>query len=143
MRSLSLTVLVFLFPLAALLAQDVYINPADPAFRAKYKDVDFAGRFSVLAVSDQDNNYYMVDFTKLPTKFEKVYFINLVFKGGKAVNIDSDLSQERVWFLAVKSTKEQSVHDYFLDLKKKTEDAAAAFTAEEQAGWLKKNDKYK
>jgi hypothetical protein len=143
MKTIFLTVLLLFGSLAALMAQEVYINPQDPGFRAKYKDVDFAGRFSVVAVSDQDNNYYIVDFTKLPTRFDKIYFINLVFKGDKVVNIDPDLDQDRVWFLAVKTTKEQVVHDYLLNLKKKTEEAAAAMTTEEQSEWLKKNNKYK
>ena len=143
MKKLTIILVTLFLPLAGLLAQDVYINPADPAFREKYKSIDLEGKFSMLAVSDNDNNYYIVDFAQLAGKFEKVYFLNLVFRSDKVVNIDPDLKQDRIWFLAVKTTKEQTVHEYLLDLKKKTETAAAGYTEAEKEQWLQKNDKYK
>src|SRR5512138_1053258 len=78
------------------------VNPADPAFRAKYDRISFGDQFSLMVHSDSQNNYFIVDLTRLPTKFEKVYFMNLVFKESKVVNIDSDLGKDRLWFLSNK-----------------------------------------
>jgi hypothetical protein len=121
----------------------VYINPKDPEFLAKYKDIDFAGKFSVLAVSDEKNNYFIADFAKLPSQFEKVYFINLVFGTGKVVNIDSDLSSGKVWFLANKKYSASEIGVLLDQLKEKTGKANSTFTDEQKEDWLKKNDKYK
>lgn len=123
-------------------AQEVYVNPQDPAFRERYSSLDLTGRFSALAVSDETNHYYVVDFSTLPDRFSKVWFINLVFRGDKAVAIDADPQQDRVWFLAPKTTSGKVVSDYFLELKKKTETARSVMSEPERAEWLKKNDKY-
>lgn len=128
---------------AGSVSQEVYVDPKDPAFRAKYENIDLAGKFSALALSDDQNNYYMADFTQLEGKFEKVWFLNLVFKGDKVVNIDPDIHQERVWFLAVKAIPEKTVNDYLLSLKEKTLKASATYSEEEKSEWLQKNDKYK
>jgi hypothetical protein len=128
---------------AGSVAQEVYVDPKDQAFRAKYENIDLAGMFSALALSDDQNNYYIADFTLLEGKFEKVWFLNLVFKGDKVVNIDPDILQKRVWFLAVKSIPEKTVNDYLLSLKEKTLKASATFTEGEKSEWLQKNDKYR
>jgi hypothetical protein len=120
----------------------VYINPADPAFIEKYKNVDFDGKFAVSPVSDNANNYYMVDFSKLASKFEKVYFLNLIFKGGEAVNIDGDLSKDRIWFLSNRKYSTKDIFILFDQLKAKAEKANSSFTEQEKSAWMKSNDKY-
>ncbi len=119
------------------------INPADPAFIEKYEHVDFAGKFAVLVLSNETNNYYMADFTLLPTRFEKVYFLNLVFAGGKIVNIDSDISHKKVWFFSNRVNEKSEILGLFDQLRDKTLKAKATFTDQQKSDWLKKNDKYK
>jgi hypothetical protein len=143
MKTLLLTLLTSVLSYSGILAQDVYINPCDPDFRARYGSLEFGDKFSLLALSDQDNNYYIVDFTKLPTRFEKIFFLNLVFRSDKVVCIDSDLAQNRIWFSANRQVQETKIRDTFLELKKKSTDAASLFTEEEKTQWMSKNDKYK
>jgi hypothetical protein len=143
MKTILSAIITFLLPVSAILAQDVYINPADPAFRAKYAGLEFGENFSRLAVSDSEKNYYLVDLTKFESRFEKVYFMNLVFRSDKVVCMDSDLSQDRIWFSARTEVQEAKITDYFLELKKKCADAASAFSEDEKTQWLNKNDKYK
>jgi hypothetical protein len=151
---LTLSLLVVLKPAQAL-AQDNTggitiravsagtVDPSDPAFRAGYAGISFGDQFSLMVISDATNNYYIVDFSKLPTKFQKVYFMNLIFGEKKVVNIDSDLSQERIWFLSNRNTPEEEVTNLFLSLKQKTDEKSAGMSAAEQEAWLKSNNKYK
>jgi hypothetical protein len=119
------------------------INPEDPTFRAKYSQLSFNGKFYILAVKDDVNNYYMADFTQFPEKFERVYFLNQVYKSGKIVNIDGDISQERVWFLSNKKFTEQETGETFDQLKDLTLKAASAMTTQEKESWMLKNNKFR
>ena len=119
------------------------IHPEDPAFREKFSQLNFDGKFSTLAVVDAVNNYYMADFTKFPVKFEKVYFLSLVFSCGKIVNIDPDLNQDRIWFLANKRYSVKEINQLFDEMKEKTLKQSAGMTDEQKARWMEDNDKYK
>jgi hypothetical protein len=143
MKRITAITIFLLLPLTGLLAQDIYINPADPAFRAKYDTVRFGDRFSVRVLSDTRHDYYLVDFTRLTSNFEKVYFMNLVFRSDKVVNIDGDLKQERIWFSAMNDRPETEINDYFFTLKRKCEQASAAWSESRKAEWMKMNNKYK
>ena len=76
--------------------QEQYINPADPAFRAKYESLVFNDKFVLLAESDNNNNYYIADFSKFKSRFEKIYFLNLVFQSEKIVNLEGNLEHQQV-----------------------------------------------
>jgi hypothetical protein len=118
------------------------IDPADPAFRARYASIPFKDHFSLKVASDKSNNYYIVDFGSLASRFQKVWFLNQVFSQHRVINIDSDITQDRVWFMASNQYPEKDVQELFLNLKKRTEEQSASMTKEEQEAWLKKNDKY-
>jgi hypothetical protein len=118
------------------------INPEDPAFREKFSHLTFGGKFYILAVKDAVNNYYMADFTQLPGKFERVYFISLVNKQDKIVSIDSDLSQDRVWFMVNNKYSDKEAGTWFNQLRDETLKATSALSAEEKAAWMLKNDKF-
>ena len=118
------------------------INPEDPAFREKFSHLNFDGKFYLLAIKDAVNNYYMADFTQLPQKFERVYFILLVNKSDKIVSIDSDLSQDRVWFMVNNKYSDKEAGVRFDQLRDQTLKASATMTEEEKASWMLKNDKF-
>jgi hypothetical protein len=138
-------ILMILFSLGSARGQEnnsVSINPSDPAFRAKFSHLDFDGKFYKLAVVDAVNYYYMADFTLFQDKFERVYFINLIYKSGKIVNIDSDLSQDRVWFLVNKKFSTREAGEEFDSLKDQTLKMSDSFSAEEKNNWMQKNSKF-
>ena len=119
------------------------INPQDPAFREKFSQLSFDKNFSILAVRDQYNNYYMADFTQFQERFEKVWFISLLSSSTKIASIDDDLSQPRPWFMAENKYTDKEIATEFNDLKEKTLNASSSMTAEEKKSWLLKNDKLK
>ena len=134
---------LFVFPAYTQTTRDKYINLADPAFRSKYETLVFNDKFVLLAESDRTNNYYIADFSKFKSRFEKVYFLNLVFKSEKIVNLEGDLKQQRIWFLANKQYPVKEITGLFDELKGTTVSISTAYSEEEKAGWLKENDKYK
>jgi len=138
-------ILMILFSFSFAMGQErnpVQVNPADPAFRAKFSNMDFNGKFYLLAITDAVNNYYMADFTLFQDKFERVYFINLIYQSGRIVNIDSDLSQGRVWFLANKKFSDKEVAGEFDQLRAETRKVSAGLTAEGKDSWMQKNSKF-
>ncbi len=103
----------------------------------------FGDRFCVLAVDDGENNYYVTDLTKLPSRFERIYFLNLVYKEKIVVNIDPDIDNEQMWFKAFDITAEEEVICLINDLKDEALEANAQFSDEERSTWLEQYDKYK
>lgn len=138
-----LLLIVFAGITGAAKAQTFNIDPNDPAFIEKYASFDFKGKFAAKAESDEKNNYYLLDFAQLPGRFEKVYFLNLSFKTIEIVNLDANLLYNTIWFLSNKSNPEKQVIDLFLDLKKRSLEAATSYSDQQKAQWLKDNDKYK
>jgi hypothetical protein len=124
-------------------AQEVNVDPADSLFNAKYTSFDFKSRFAALAETDALNNYYLVDFKMLPDRFERVWFMNLVFQHPEVVNIDPDIRKAKLWFQSNKRYPGKDITDLLDKLMKKTTEAAKSMTEPEKTGWLKNNDKYK
>ena len=141
--ALLLIFLLLIFPACAQEIGEKYINPADPQFLAKYNHLQFNDKFVLLAESDATNNYYIADFSKLKSRFEKVFFLNLTFQTQKLVNLTADLSTERIWFLANHQYSEKEIIALFIRLEEQTEKKNVDLTEDEKKGWLKDNDKYK
>jgi hypothetical protein len=105
--------------------------------------VQFGGKFAVKIKEDDNKLYFLADFTQLPTRFEKIWFLNQVFKSKILVNTDADLTHEAVSFSSSsKFTEEEALNEFAL-LKNKTQDVNSKMTPEEKENWLKTNDKYK
>ncbi len=128
------------------IAQEVstlQIDPSNPEFRTQFSKLEFKDRFAVLATSDGANNYFMADFSQLPGKFEKIWFLNLIFQSSRIVNIDPGIDRNRVWFLASRKFSEKEVLDEFEELKVRTMKESSQMTETEKSEWMKINDKYK
>jgi hypothetical protein len=147
MKPVSLLLLIALlfagFSGIAQTLDDVKINPQDPVFRQKYENVDFHGKFSVQVLSDNTNNYFLVDFSRLKDKYEKVYFMSLLFQDRKVVNIDSDLKLDKLWFLSNKMYSVEEINNLLQNIKDQTIKNSNSLTVEQKSQWLLENDKYK
>jgi len=122
---------------------ELWIAPSDPDFRAKYADVEFGKAIAVKVVESQTKNYFLIDLTKFNSRFEKIWYLNLVFKEDKIVNIDPDITHDRMWFQANRKYDESDVLELFTLLKERTDQASQKMTAQEKEKWMKKHDKYK
>ena len=123
-------------------AQVEGIQPNEPSFISKYADMDFKGKFALPIEQNALNNYYLLDFSKLPSRFEKVYFMNLTFSSGELINIDPVITKSRICFMSNKLYPEAEVIAVFEKIKKAVGDTTAAWTDARKTEWLKGNDKY-
>jgi hypothetical protein len=124
-------------------AQLVDVKPDDPAFIGKYAKFDFHGKFAQAIDKDEVNNYFLLDFSKLPERFERVYFMNLSFSSDKLINVDPDLTKSRVCFMASSKFTVDEVIKTLDEIKEKVLSIASTWPEDKKSEWLKENDKYK
>ncbi|MFZ4520650.1 MAG: hypothetical protein ACOYNC_03035 [Bacteroidales bacterium] len=123
-------------------AQVEGVQPNEPAFIAKYADIDFKGKFALSIEPNALTNYYLLDFSKLPSRFEKVYYMNLSFSSGELINIDPVITKSRVCFMSNKQYPEADVIAVFEKIKRIVADTSAVWSVARKTEWLKGNDKY-
>ena len=123
-------------------AQQTIINPADPAFIAKYAKVDFGGKFAMVIEKDLANNYFLVDYSRLPSRFERVCFMNLTFSYKELVNIDPVINKSRVCFLVSTTYSEKEILKIFDQIKEDVLQKSGSWSDNQKAEWMKINDKY-
>jgi len=142
MTRITFTILLY-FSMIGIWAQSGAIHPGDLGFRQKYADFDFKGQFAGVIDRDGVNNYFLLDFSKLASRFERVYFMNLTFDSYQLVNIDPIVTEDRICFMANEKYDKNEQLSIFEELKNKTTKIAATWSGDEKVRWLKKNDKYK
>ena len=104
---------------------------------------DFGDRFAVKVLSEDDYDYYVIDLTKLGGRFERIYFLNLVFGDHKLINIDPGIDNSQLWFKAYYQYTESEILCLFDDLLSETRKISSSWTVEEKQLFLNKYDKYK
>jgi len=114
-----------------------------PGLSLVFNQEEFGDRFSVLFISEDNYDYYVVDLTKLGGRFERVYFMNLAFADPRVVNLDGDIEKDQTWFKSFYKYKEDEITCLLKDLKEKTEKAGLEMTTEEKSAWMAKFDKFK
>lgn len=127
-------------------AQEASINEIDlsnPEFRTQFIPLEFKGKFAQLVTADTTNNYFIVDMTHFQSKFEKIWFLTLIFSSEKIVSFDSGIGQEQLWFLAHRLYSEKEILEEFTAIKEKTLKESSQLTESEKSEWMKINDKYK
>ena len=124
-------------------AQNGGIQPDDPSFIKRYENFDFKGQFAVLIDKDTRNNYFLLDFSKFSSRFERVYFMNLSFTSSKIVNIDPHITRDRICFISSQIYNEADIVKIFDELRSKTNDISVTWSQDEKSKWLKENDKHK
>jgi hypothetical protein len=106
-----------------------------------YASYDFQGKFAAMVGQVGNNKVYLVDFSLLPTRFERVFFMNLSFGSYEIVNMDPTVTENRVRFMSDRNNAEKDVLQQLSELRERTV-KANAWTEDQKAAWLKKNDKY-
>ena len=122
---------------------ELWIAPSDPDFRAKYANVEFGEAIAVKVLESQTKNYFLVDLTKFKSRFEKIWYLNMVFKEEIIVSIDPTITHDRMWFQSNRRYDESDVLERFALLKKQTDQASLKMTTKEKEEWMKIYDKYK
>jgi len=133
---------LFLFP-QFIKAQQNGFDPGDKAVEQKYAHYNFNGKFAVKAESDETNNYYLVDFSRFQDKFERITFMEMVFRDDNIAAMNSDLSKDCLWFSAHRNRPEKDILILFNDYREATVKKASTLSEKDKSEWLKENDKYK
>lgn len=105
--------------------------------------MDFKGKFAAVIDNDETNNYWLLDFSVLPSRFERVYFMNLSFSHQEIVNVDSDISKSRICFISNLKYKETDVLNLFKKIREQVGSVSSSWPEENKVQWLRNNDKYK
>jgi len=112
------------------------------AWEKQIEVTGFGDKFAMTPGSDQDYDYYLVDLTKLASRFERIYFLNLAYKSDSIVNIDPDINDTKMWFKAYHQFTPAEVECLFNTYKDEATNAYKDFSADEREAWLKSHDKY-
>lgn len=140
---LIISFLVFWTASQGMAQQSGWIDPGDSAFNARYAQVPFGDRFAMQILKSDGKNYFLVDFSKLPSRFERVFFMTIAFKQDKLVNIDPEITRDRIWFFAYENYPVREIEELLTSLKDRATEAGKNFTDVQKQEWLLKNDKYK
>jgi hypothetical protein len=140
-RILLLALLLMTMP--ELNAQSQAFQADDPAFIARYANFDFKGKFAAVIGKESPNNFFMLDFSSFATRFDRVYFMNLSFSSDELINIDPDITKNRVCFMANEKYPVAEILKLFEKLKANVQSVSASWPEDKKAEWLKGNDKYK
>lgn len=108
----------------------------------EFSQDDFGDRFCVMAQGDSDASYYVIDQTKLPGEFGRIYFLNLIYQDNKVVNIDPDIHDDQMWYKASSSYTDEEIVCLMDELREKTIQKESSLNQDEKASWLKKNSKF-
>lgn len=103
------------------------------------KKIVFGKEFVMVVDKGENNTNYLVDMTKLTSKFERVYFMDLVYKDSKIISMDSDINKDQLRFAANNKYPFQEIKKIFLDFKVKTEQAAINSSSKDKEKMLNKN----
>lgn len=134
---------LLLMAMLELNAQSPAFQVDDPAFIARYANFDFKGKFVAEIGKESPNTYFLLDFSTLSTRFERVYFMNLSFSSDELINIDPDITKNRVCFMSNDKYPVHEVLELFEQLKANVRSVSTSWQEEQKFEWLKGNDKYK
>jgi hypothetical protein len=110
---------------------------------AEYAGYDLKDRFAACIAGDSIHDYYLVDLARFESRFEKVYFMNLTFSVKELINLDPDLSRDRVLFMVVKTPSAENLVGELEKIHDQVNDTVKAWPAGRKSAWLNENDKYK
>ena len=71
---LIISFLVFWTAIQGMAQQSGWIDPGDSVFNARYAQIPFGDRFAMQVLKSDWKNYFLVDLSKLPSRYERVFF---------------------------------------------------------------------
>ncbi len=107
-----------------------------------FNQEEFDGRLSVLAISADEYDYYVVDLTRFEDRLERIYFLNLAYGEQRLISISHELEGGQLWFKAHHQFPEAEITCLLSDMKERSHTDCAGMSTEEKTAWLVKYDKY-
>jgi hypothetical protein len=136
------TSILFLLAVSGAFCQSE-IKPGEPGYIDQFSKLNFNGKFALLVETDARSNYFLLDFSILKSRFERIFFMEKSFSVNEVVNLGFEAEKDRVCFKAAVNYSETEILQQFDLLLEKTKKISASWNDSEKSAWLLKNDKYK
>jgi len=124
------------FSLSANAQQDLF-DTQTAVVTEKYMQFDFEEQFVVMVETDLVYNYYLLDFTKLTSDFQLVYFLDLLSKTDELGIPSHGISKKRSWIEVDKTYDEKYILKLINTLKQQTDDKDDSLNETDKANWIK------
>ena len=102
---------------------------------------DFGERFAVMTESDEVYLYLVTDLTQFTSLTQKHFFLNSIYSDNYLISIDSDISDDQLWFKAPLAVSEGEVVCALENYRDKAIKSTEAMTEAERAAWLDNHKK--
>lgn len=119
-------------------------DPVMKMLQGKLAPDAFKTNMASFVHSDDVNDYYAIDFTKLGSRYEQVYMLLNVYQLNYMTSISSVLESGVMWFSAKRhfNKDKQTVIKDIEQLRKQANDAFNTTNADQRRLWLIENDKF-
>jgi hypothetical protein len=110
----------------------------------KAGNTNFNNNPAALIFKDIKNSYYAVDLSKLPSRYEKIRFLEYTYNSKELTNIYNDINGKYMLFLVDNSLNiaPSRITDILSGFKSETEKELKGMNEQEVKTWLKEHDKY-
>ena len=141
MRRIYLLFLTLIF--APMVMSQQIMTPCDSAAEASFAGINFHGKFALRISSDENCNYFLIDFSGLSDRFEQIYFLENSFGVKEIVNLGYHGTSSPVCYKAAIQYPIDDILSKFDALLQKTRKTNQELSTDEKVHWLSVHDKYK
>lgn len=106
-------------------------------------EYSFDGAFTRYIKEDGTSDYYLVDGSLLPSRFERIYFMEQSFTFSELINMGFNPDCDRICFKADKQYDRLAIMARLTECRDKTRQISREWSIEQQQKWLQEHDKYK
>jgi len=131
---------IFFTTFSSILSGQEVCPSADIPF--EFDHSEFNGKFCVYVASEESSDYYVIDLEKLPLRFDRIYFLNLVYKEKKVISIDNDINKDVLWFKSFDTFSREDVICLMEELLLETGAAIDSYSENQKSEWLQVHDKF-
>lgn len=128
---------IIVFFISLFLSGTVFSQTID----TKKQDFYFGEKQFLFVQADEVNNFFVVDFSKFNSDFEKFYFKDLVFKNKTLSSIDAGINRKTAWFQSAKVYTQAVAETEIEKLINETKRASSVFSEEQKTEMMKKHKK--
>ncbi len=141
MRRIYLVFLTLVF--SEMVMSQQIMSPCDSAASVSYAGLDFHGKFALKFSSDEQSNYFLIDFSGFSERFSQIHFLESSFSVEEIVNLGFLGAKTPVCFKAAIQYPVVEILDKFEVLLLATRKAEMELTPKAKEQWLSDHDKYK
>lgn len=141
MRRVYLVFLTLFFGPMVMSQQNM--TPCDSAAAVSYAGLNFQGKFALKFSSDEQSNYFLIDFSRFTDRFGQIFFLESSFSVKEIVNLGYHDASSPVCYKAANQYDIAEILGKFESLLQRTRKTDLEMTTAEKEQWLSDHNKYK